>query len=82
MATLAAGSGLEVGQLRRLTGGNPFFVTEVLRSIAESPQRLPSTVRDVVLARAQRLSEPARAALDVAALIGPRVRPSLLERVT
>ena len=82
VATLAAGSGLEVGRLHRLTGGNPFFVTEVLRSTAESPRRLPSTVRDVVLARAARLSEPARAALDVAALIGPRVRPSLLDRVT
>lgn len=82
VARLAAGSGLEVGRLHRLTGGNPFFVTEVLRSASAAPQRLPASVRDVVLARAGRLSEPARAALDVAALIGPRVRPSLLDRVT
>jgi DNA-binding CsgD family transcriptional regulator/tetratricopeptide (TPR) repeat protein len=82
VATLAAGSGFEAAELHRLTGGNPFFVTEVLRSAPAAPQRLPVSVRDVVLARAGRLSEPARSVLDVAALIGPRVRPSLLGRVT
>jgi predicted ATPase len=82
VATLAAGTGFEAAELHRLTGGNPFFVTEVLRSDPGPPRRLPTSVRDVVLARAARLSEPARSALDVAALIGPRVRPSLLGRVT
>lgn len=82
VATLAAGSRFEAAELHRLTGGNPYFVTEVLRSAPAAPQGLPVSVRDVVLARAGRLSGPARSALDVAALIGLRVRPSLLGRVT
>lgn len=82
VAILATRSGLEVGRLHRLTGGNPFFLTEVLRSVTAAPRQLPASARDVVLARAARLNEPARAALDMAALIGPRVRPSLLDRVT
>jgi len=38
--TLAGGSGLPAPELYRLTGGNPFYVTEVLRAgMAEVPRR-------------------------------------------
>ena len=40
------------------TGGNPFYVTELL---ASPPGSVPVTVRDATLARAFRLSPPARA---------------------
>ena len=66
---LARSSGADIddiGDLYRRTGGNPFFVTEVLA--AESDE-IPSTVRDAVLARAGRLSPDARAALDAAAIV-------------
>ena len=47
----------DVGDLHRRTGGNPFFVTEVL---AAGSDEVPATVRDAVLARAARLSPQAR----------------------
>ncbi|TAJ99197.1 MAG: LuxR family transcriptional regulator [Chloroflexota bacterium] len=75
---LARGSGLDAHELHGSTGGNPFFVTEV---IAGAPARVPATVRDAVLARAARLSEPARRTLEAAAVIGPSVDPTLLARV-
>src|SRR6266480_452454 len=77
--TLASGSGLPAPELYRLTGGNPFYVTEALRSgMAE----VPPSARDAVLARAARLSGGAREVLDVAALTGTRIEARLLESVT
>jgi DNA-binding CsgD family transcriptional regulator len=76
VATLAAGSALDADELYRQTGGNPFFVTEVLASAGD---RIPATVRDAVLARAARLPEAGRMVLDAAAVIGYRVEPALLE---
>src|SRR5205814_5236118 len=69
---LAGGSGLPAPELYRLTGGNPFYVTEVLRAGMEE---VPASARDAVLARAARLSGDAREVLDVAALTGSRVEP-------
>jgi DNA-binding CsgD family transcriptional regulator len=73
---LAAGSGLEAGALFRLTGGNPFYVTEV---IAAGLGEVPASARDAVLARAETLSRESRDLLDVAALIGTRLELRLLE---
>ena len=49
---LASQAGRPVKGLYSITGGNPFFVTEVLATAAET---VPVTVRDAVLARAVRL---------------------------
>ncbi len=76
---LAGGSGLPAPELYRLTGGNPFYVTEVLRAGMEE---VPPSARDAVLARAARLSGGSREVLDVAALTGSRVEARLLESVT
>ena len=73
---LAAASGLDPDELYRLTGGNPFFVTEVLEA---GIRRVPAAARDAVLARAARLSAGARELLDVAALLGTRVEPELID---
>ena len=76
---LAAAAGLpaaRAGDLHRVTGGNPFFVTEVLASGGE---RVPATVRDAVLARAGRLSAGARGLLEAAAVVPGRVEAPLLE---
>ena len=78
VATLATGSGLAPLELHRRTGGNPFFVTEVL---AAGGTATPPTIRDAVLARLARLTDRARDALDAAAVIGSRCDPSLVERV-
>lgn len=73
---LAGDRDVDVEALHRTTGGNPFFVTEVL---AASGAGVPATVRDAVLARAARLRPSARAILDAAAVAGPRVEPWLLQ---
>lgn len=65
-------------ELLRRTGGNPFFVTEV---VAAGGARMPGTVRDAVLARVARLQPSARAVLDAAAIAGPRVEPWLLDEL-
>jgi DNA-binding CsgD family transcriptional regulator len=70
---------LDAAALCQQTGGNPFFVTEI---IASDSGGLPPTVRDVVLARAARLSSSARAVLEAASVIGLRVESWLLAAVT
>src|SRR5204862_5394741 len=75
---LAKDSGLDAHDLHRRTGGNPFFVTEVL---ASGGTALPPTLRDAVLARAARLGPEARQALEAAAVLGSRFDPLLLHEV-
>ncbi len=69
---------MDAAALYRQTGGNPFFVTEVL---ANSGGGIPATIRDAVMARAARLSAPAYAVLEAAAVIGQRIEPWLLEQL-
>jgi DNA-binding CsgD family transcriptional regulator/tetratricopeptide (TPR) repeat protein len=76
--TLAEGSGLAPDELHHLTGGNPFFLTEVLRDPRSS---LPVSAREAVLGRVDGLSRAARRALDVAVLLGARVDLALLDAV-
>jgi DNA-binding CsgD family transcriptional regulator len=73
-----AGGGVDAGRLHRLTGGNPFFVSEVL---ASGGSFVPDTVRDAVLARAARLDPRARALLDAVAILPEGAELSLLEPV-
>ncbi|WP_129775358.1 AAA family ATPase [Peristeroidobacter soli] len=70
---------VDAAELQTKTGGNPFFVTEV---VAAGGVAMPATVRDAVLARAGRLRPSARAILDAAAVAGPRVEPWLLQELT
>ncbi|HVL58982.1 MAG TPA: AAA family ATPase [Burkholderiaceae bacterium] len=62
--------------LHAITGGNPFFITEVL---AGGSAGVPANVRDAVLARAARLSPAAREVLDLVSLSPVPVEPWLLE---
>ena len=75
---LAEGSGIDPVALYERTGGNPFYVTEILGA---GTMDVPPTVRDAVLARAANLSPEARTLLDAAAAIGVIVSPVLLEAV-
>ena len=75
---LARGTDIDPVELHRRSGGNPFYVTEVL---AGGAQGVPSTIRDAVLARVARLSPPARSAVEAAAAIGLSADPSLLAAV-
>lgn len=79
VAQLAGKQNINSGELHRLSGGNPFYVTEML---AAGDEGLPATIRDAVLARAARLSLSGRAVLNAAAVIGSRIEPWLLAEVT
>ena len=65
-------------QLYAVTGGNPFFVTEVLAS--DTPG-VPLMVRDAVLARIARLLPAARTLLELASVVPTRTERWLLEAV-
>ncbi len=78
VAQVAGGSRLDADHLYATTGGNPFFVTEV---IAAGGDEIPPTVRDAVLARAARLSAPARRVLEAAAVVTPPAETWLLADV-
>ena len=64
--------------LHTLTGGNPFYVTEVL---AAGGNDVPTTVRDAVLARALDLAPEARQVLDLASVVPGAVERWLLDAV-
>ncbi|HEY7692066.1 MAG TPA: AAA family ATPase [Gaiellaceae bacterium] len=78
VARLAEPHGVDAGELYARTAGNPFFVVEAL---AAGSDAIPETVRDAVLARAARLSPPARALLEAVATVPPRAELWLLERI-
>ena len=78
VALLAEPRHIDADELYRTTEGNPFFVTEVLASGDDS---IPSTVRDAVLARASRLSAPARHLLDAVAVEPHQAELWLLEAI-
>ena len=73
---LAGPYGVDAGELYRSTGGNPFFVTEVLAAPAGE---IPATVRDAVLARGARLGQRARALLEAVAVATSDADLRLLE---
>ena len=69
------------GRLYHITGGNPFFILEMLRVLIESgPERevlsslddlpLPDTVQDAVEERVRHLSHRARQMLEAGAVLG------------
>jgi len=71
-----------VEALARRSEGNPFFVEELLASGAETHgDRIPETLRDVLLSRVTALSEEAQRILGVAAVAGRRVPTELLAAV-
>jgi hypothetical protein len=75
VAVLAGPHGVDPDAVYEATGGNPFFVTEALTAGHEA---IPATAVDAVLARAARLSPPARQVLDAAAVVAPPVETWLL----
>ena len=78
VAELARGTGIDPVALHRATGGNPFFVTEVL---AGGGPQIPPTVRDAVWARARRLQPGPLRVVKAAAVAGPRSEERLLAAV-
>jgi DNA-binding CsgD family transcriptional regulator len=83
VATLAAGSGLNAEQLHQVTGGNPFFVTEVLAGgpAALTRKGLPRSISEAVCGRLGRLSAKARETVHAVAVCGPRADVALLAKM-
>jgi len=76
--TLAQRANRSIAGLHHATGGNPFFVTELL---AHAGASVPSTVRDAVLGRATQLTSAAREVLEHASIVPRAIELSLLDAV-
>jgi AAA ATPase domain len=66
---------VDAAELHRVTGGNPFYVREILEAGWPS---VPPTVRDAIGARLARCTTPTRRAIESAAVAGSRVERSFL----
>ena len=76
--TLAEPMGRDGDAVFAATGGNPFFVGELL---ASPSGELPANVRDAVLGRASHLDGEARALLDLVSVVPPRAELWLVEAI-
>ncbi|MEU9019677.1 AAA family ATPase [Actinomadura sp. NPDC048394] len=76
---LGAADHAAVRDVHARCGGNPLFVETL---VAHPGEALPGTLRDLLLARVDRLPEPTRAALRAASAAGDRVGHALLAAVT
>ncbi len=63
------------------SGGNPFFAGEIVRGLGTGEARIPSSVRDAIGHRLQRLSERCRRLVGLASVIGAEFEFATLERV-
>lgn len=66
VAQLARRAGRDAAGVHEVTGGNPLLVSEVL---ATTETGVPATVSDLMLARLQRLGEPAREAAHLVSIV-------------
>jgi DNA-binding CsgD family transcriptional regulator len=83
VAVLSAGSGLNAADLHRLTGGNAFYVTEILAAGRDGPggDALPHSVAEAVWGRLARLSDVGRDTAYAAAVCGPRAESALVRTI-
>jgi DNA-binding CsgD family transcriptional regulator len=75
---LAADSGRDAALIHRITGGNPFFVREVLASPGEL---VPPTVRDAVLSRLARCLPATCELAELVAIFPGRAERWLIETI-
>jgi DNA-binding SARP family transcriptional activator/tetratricopeptide (TPR) repeat protein len=93
LSRLEATIDVSAHDLRDRTGGNPFFIEEVLRGVVE-PQlpreeerpdlgrlSVPPGVAEVIACRLDRLGDRSRKVIAIASVIGPEFNLSLVEAV-
>jgi DNA-binding CsgD family transcriptional regulator/tetratricopeptide (TPR) repeat protein len=73
--TLAQGTGRDAALIFGITGGNPFFVREVLASAGEA---VPESVRDAIVARLRHCSASAREVAEFVSLAPGRMESWLI----
>lgn len=72
VSALGAPVGYDDEELYEITGGNPFFVTELLACREDFPQSIPASVKDAVSSRLNRLASAEREFLETISVIpGP-----------
>src|SRR5262249_2270847 len=76
VASLAGG---DAGEVYAVTGGNPFYVTEMLAS--RPAAGAPPSVANAVLGRLSRLDDDARRLVELVSVVPGRVATSLLDTV-
>ena len=76
------GPDADADYVHQVTGGNPFFVSALVASVAVAPDAVPATVADAVLARTSQLSGAARAVLETAAMSPESLSLGLLRAVS
>ena len=76
VSSLAGG---EAPDVYEVTGGNPFYVTELLAT--RTTDELPPSVAKAVLGRAARLDDASRRLVELASVVPSRVPISLLDSV-
>jgi DNA-binding CsgD family transcriptional regulator/tetratricopeptide (TPR) repeat protein len=78
-AAVVALAGGDAHDVHAATGGNPFYVTELLASRAEA--ELPPSVANAVLGRASRLDDRSRRLVELVSLVPGRMATSVLDAV-
>jgi DNA-binding CsgD family transcriptional regulator/GTPase SAR1 family protein len=76
--TLMKNAGIKNEKLYERTGGNPFYVTEVL---ANKNEELPSSIKEAVIAHTSKLSEDTKELLDIISVIPTRAEIDLLRKL-
>ena len=79
VATLASDADCDPSELYRVTGGNPFFLSELLTDCSHDPGHLPASVRDAVWARTSRLDAQVRTVLELVSVSPVALEEWLLE---
>ena len=79
VVALAQQAGRPTENLHETTGGNPFFLTEVLAN--DTPGK-PTSVRDAVLARVGRLSYQAQCFLELASVLPTKIAWQTVEAIS
>ncbi len=73
-----SGDATSAERMRRLTGGNPFFVSEM---VAAGEGSVPSSVQHMVLARIDKLSDQAIKVAQMVAVAPTKLELDLIERI-
>ena len=76
--TLMKNAGVKNDNLYDRTGGNPFYVTEVL---AYKKDELPSSIKEAVIARTSKLSVDTKELLEIISVIPSKVEIELLRKL-
>lgn len=71
-------AGDDADQVYEVTGGNPFYVTEL---VASEPGGLPPSVASAVLGRASRLEPSSRRLIELVSMVPTRISTAILDLV-